>query len=234
MLKCIIIYIKSIALEKYTTQMANLIPVPNEEDFLKGIKKIYDELNKNNHISCYDVESVIRARYTLPDFIDRHSTLTELVAGLGYLEALKWVISIGSAINCLTSDAAAGGQIHVLEWLKNNNSDWSHDVCDTAIRYSNLDTLKWLYAHGHKISRRTATFAAETNKLDALKWLRANKCKFDSKEIWGYAIQNGNLEFIVYQKLPNTGICIYQNIYIANKYLTPFIVMTFIKIAKNL
>lgn len=101
----------------------------------------------------------------------------------GYLEALQWLCAEGRLEEDLrVSDfcdyAAGGGQVHVLEWLRERGAPWG-ETCTQAAENGQLDALKWARERGAPWDEEVCEAAACNGCLEALKWLVASGCPFD-------------------------------------------------------
>ena len=120
----------------------------------------------------------------------------------------------------LVLDAAEGGRIHVLQWLKENGLielddavpwfeaaeeghvhilEWgftnSKDAFFCAARGGQTDARLWARNHGLVWDSRTCALAADGGHLDALQWLRENGCPWDWRTIH-YAQQSDHLDIV--------------------------------------
>ena len=93
-----------------------------------------------------------------------------------------------NSFNLATCDnAARGGHIDILKWLKNNIrawSDWSGSTstCLNAGRGGHFDILKWLYHENRfEMDKHICTCAALHGNLDILKWAILHGCEMDEK-----------------------------------------------------
>ena len=74
----------------------------------------------------------------------------------------------------LCASAAKGGQLKVLQWLRENECPWEEDTCRAATKGGHLEVLKWARANGCPWDEETCAWAAENGHLEVLKWAHAN------------------------------------------------------------
>ena len=95
----------------------------------------------------------------------------------------------------LCASAAEGGQLKVLQWLRENECPWDEDTCraGAAAKGCNLEVLKWARANGCPWDESTCEYAAARGYLEMLKWTRENDCPWDEGTC-AYAALGGHLE----------------------------------------
>lgn len=83
--------------------------------------------------------------------------IKKIAAALGNLEALKWALDqdhnandLDNCLYVLTINAASGGHLHVILWLKSNVIDFFLDpqVCVVAARGGHIELLEWAITNG--------------------------------------------------------------------------------------
>ena len=79
----------------------------------------------------------------------------------------------------LCASAANGGQLKVLQWLRENECPWDEDTCTQAANGGHLEVLKWARANGCPWDGWTCTNAAANGHLEVLKWARENGCPWN-------------------------------------------------------
>ena len=80
------------------------------------------------------------------------------------------------------SEAAAGGHLDVLKWLRNEGCPWDEWTCSAAANVGHLEVLKWLRKENDPPcpwDEWTCSNAAEYGHLEVLKWLRNEGCPWD-------------------------------------------------------
>lgn len=103
------------------------------------------------------------------------------VAESGHLPVLMWLQTLGVKLDleCIAAWAAAGGQIHVLEWVYATGHSWAlhgsdGESCGMAAENGYVHALIWLQAHGVEVVvPRFAESAAENGQMYVLAWLLA-------------------------------------------------------------
>lgn len=88
-----------------------------------------------------DVRRVILTKYLDP--------LSRLV---GRFVCKEWnaqiLLTLQDKDVCACSQAAEGGHLHVLQWLRENGCPWSEWTCAYAAYGGHLHVLRWLRANG--------------------------------------------------------------------------------------
>src|SRR3982751_5585264 len=91
----------------------------------------------------------------------------------GHLEVLKWLRENGAPWNeAVCSSAAKRGHLEVLKWLRGNDAPWDVGVCSGAAYGGHLEVLKWLRENGASWNESACAEAAGEGHLEVLKWLR--------------------------------------------------------------
>ena len=99
----------------------------------------------------------------------------------GCLSTLRSLHRRGRAeltVNLCTS-AAKGGQLEVLEWLRENECPWDEDTCWAAAKGGHLEALQWARANDCPWDEYTCREAAFGGHLEVLQWARENGCPWD-------------------------------------------------------
>ena len=108
----------------------------------------------------------------------------EFSAARGQLEQLKWAHEQGGAPLCLDTfiEAAAGGHIEVLSWLRAQGCPWDETVCAAA---KEVEVIRWLHEHGCSWDERTTLITIYGfsswcfHRLDVVKWAIEHGCPWD-------------------------------------------------------
>ncbi|QDZ25706.1 hypothetical protein A3770_18p82240 [Chloropicon primus] len=88
----------------------------------------------------------------------------------------------------LKTDAAEGGHLHALQWLRSQEPPcpWDEWTCEAAARGGHLDVLQWARSQDPPCpwAERTCEAAARGGRLDILMWLRSQDppCPWDFVE----------------------------------------------------
>ncbi|KAL6054473.1 Ankyrin repeat-containing domain [Balamuthia mandrillaris] len=77
------------------------------------------------------------------------------------------------------SNAAKGGHLHVLQWLREQGCSWDHTTCNQAALKGHLEVLRWAREQGCPWGESTCCRAAMGGHLEVLQWLRAEGCPWD-------------------------------------------------------
>jgi len=129
-------------------------------------------------------------------------------AAHGNLEVLKWLMSTDyidrnmGHLGALCADAAGGGYVEVLMYLREQSCPWGERCFLEAAAGGQLETLKWLRANGcpsgdadpgFEGNTRIAGPAAQHGHLEVLTWLQENGYELDE---WAcaYAAKGNQLE----------------------------------------
>ncbi|CAB1118346.1 unnamed protein product [Ectocarpus sp. CCAP 1310/34] len=87
--------------------------------------------------------------------------------------------------------AACRGDLHMLEWLRENDYPWDlageGGPCAGAARGGHLELIKWTRSKGCPWNERTCAEAAKGGHLEVLQWARENGCDWNSETCAGAA-----------------------------------------------
>ena len=111
-------------------------------------------------------------------------TTWEDAAGLGYLSTLKHLHRQGrlklsqveDTQKVLQQEAAAKGQLEVLQWLHANGCPWNADTCAWAAKGGHLEVLQWARENGCPWDNLTCYWAIQYGHIELLNWAVANGC----------------------------------------------------------
>ncbi|SOB74041.1 ankyrin repeat [Cedratvirus lausannensis] len=117
------------------------------------------------------------------------------VAKYGHWEILKWVKDRGYLSERFCSNAALGGRLDILQWLRANGCDWDVWVCADAALGGHLEVLKWARANGCPWDTWTCRNAAAGGHLEVLQWARSQGCPWNENTC-AYAAGSGHLEIL--------------------------------------
>lgn len=102
----------------------------------------------------------------------------------GRVSVFEWLKRHGIPVKNVDVNAAAGGHVHVLDWLLNNGYSLFLGFVDCAARYGNIPALQWARDHHIRWSSKTCAAAAYGGHINTLKWLRRNGCSWDGNVIY--------------------------------------------------
>ncbi len=102
----------------------------------------------------------------------------------GHLEILRLALQAGYMWHRknwrnyrICSEAAAGGHLELLQWLRKNGCAWNHETCTNAAAGDYLEVLQWAVAnqcpfldHSSTVSR-ACQYEAKQKEKGVLKWL---------------------------------------------------------------
>ncbi len=110
------------------------------------------------------------------------SYIKKIAAAQGNLEALKWALDqdqkandLDNCMYILTINAASGGHLHVIEWLKYNSTNFFLDphVSVVAARKGHIELLQWVITSGCQWDIYKCCIAAiENSRLSILIWIK--------------------------------------------------------------
>eukprot|EP01051_Picozoa_sp_SAG22_P012777 SAG22_NODE_1360_length_4622_cov_2.212912_6_plen_241_part_00 len=100
------------------------------------------------------------------------------------------------------ANAAARGELSVLQWLRSSGCQWDAETITAAARSGHLDVLQWVVDNGCPWDAGACAAAAAEGHLLILKWLRSVGCPWDMrvmraatnaghKELYDWALANG-------------------------------------------
>ena len=76
-----------------------------------------------------------------------------------------------------------GGQLSVLQWVRENGCPWDVWTCSHAAGWGHLEVLKWACANGCPWDDYTCSWAANSGHLEVLKWALANDCLWELRSL---------------------------------------------------
>ncbi len=115
---------------------------------------------------------------------DHFELLCEDAALGGHLEILVWLKTQNFywEDRIIPLSAAKEGHIHILIWAKKNNCEFERTICDMAVENGKFEALKWLYFEGYTIDTNTAcTKAAKSCSAEMMEWLKNHGGQWDSE-----------------------------------------------------
>ena len=112
-----------------------------------------------------------------------HGGIACLAAQVNNFEGLKAAASVqkfrlmnqGSSLR-LTSNAAASGNLEMLQWVRRRGCSWDESACSAASGNGHLIILQWLRAQGCPWDSQTTACAAKGGHLEVLNWAVAKGC----------------------------------------------------------
>jgi hypothetical protein len=113
---------------------------------------------------------------------DDNVATAEQAAKGGQVAVLEW---LRDRRGCAFADArlcelaAEQGQQAAVQWLRANGCEWDERACYAAAHGGHLALLQWLRSEGCPWDRRTCSNAAHGGHLEVLQWARANGCPWD-------------------------------------------------------
>lgn len=150
-------------------QILNDLP----EDILGVIAGLTGELGCTvlGHVSR-DWAAVARGQHCLdPDIVCGEA------ARVDQFEVLKWAESAGYVMWAYPADAAANGNLEMLEWIQENGDCWESDMVyityNCATVAGHLHVLKWLRLHGYEPNWNMLCKAARHGHQHIVEWLVA-------------------------------------------------------------
>jgi hypothetical protein len=118
----------------------------------------------------------------------------------------QWLGDNGLEFDNLMYNAALGGHLEIIQWLRAQNPPcpWNELVCAYAVKGGHLEIIQWLRAQTPACpwDKDTSAYASASGNLEVLRWLRSQNppCPWDKKRIWKYAEQNGDVEILEWLK----------------------------------
>ena len=76
----------------------------------------------------------------------------------------------------MCADAAFGGHMETLQWLRSQGCPWDERVCGGAAHNGDLNMLQWARSQGCPWDLFTTLFAAEKDHLDIFQWSLSQGC----------------------------------------------------------
>lgn len=122
----------------------------------------------------------------------------EQAARGGHLHVMQWMRANGCPWDARVCQMAAlGGHLNVLEWACENGCQWGSWACVNAIQGGHLHVIEWAHTNGYPLDRDgfNCAWAAGPGHLGVLQWLRAHGCAWDA-ETCSLAAAAGHLHVI--------------------------------------
>ena len=101
----------------------------------------------------------------------------------------SYITGVRSSLLTLCTSAAKGGQLEVLEWLRENECPWDKNTCEAASG-GHLEVPMWARENDCPWDENTCKEAACGGHLEVLQWARENGCPWD-EETPGAVAQGG-------------------------------------------
>ena len=109
-------------------------------------------------------------------------TCTDAALG-GHLDSLKYLRSQGCPWDSDTcANAAFGGHLEVLQWARAQGCPWDAFTCECAAMNGHLEVLQWARSEGCDWNARTCKSAPKGGHFELLRWLRINGCPWNESE----------------------------------------------------
>eukprot|EP00588_Corethron_pennatum_P016774 CAMPEP_0194310216 /NCGR_PEP_ID=MMETSP0171-20130528/7142_1 /TAXON_ID=218684 /ORGANISM="Corethron pennatum, Strain L29A3" /LENGTH=270 /DNA_ID=CAMNT_0039063719 /DNA_START=158 /DNA_END=970 /DNA_ORIENTATION=+ len=172
--------------------------LPNSHRFVSPVNKKFRDLyasvvahhdpekksKKKRDATCkFSIASVAALRQYLDElqYIESREESTSIIgAGCGRKD---WV-ERGGVFDELTCRAAAmGGQLRVLQWLRQRGCPWNSLTCGEAARYGHLEVLRWARGAGCPWDEDTCYYAARGGHVEVLRWALEHGCLYDPRTV---------------------------------------------------
>jgi hypothetical protein len=116
-------------------------------------------------------------------------------AGGGSVEMLQWLKQKSFAFSRHSTYTAARRphNIPVLQYLQNEGCEWDNYVCSAAAEAGDLEQLKWLHQHGATLRSSVPGSAACNGMVNILDWWQQQGFEFDC-HVMEQAAQYGQLQ----------------------------------------
>lgn len=117
------------------------------------------------------------------------TTTAEAAAG-GHLIAVQWLRENGCPWDWQTcARAAKGGYLKILQWCRANGCPWNEHSCSEAAAGGHLHVIQWARSQGCHWGTGTTFAAARGGHMNTLRWLVARGCPWDKRTCGGAAWQ---------------------------------------------
>ncbi|GAB9473901.1 hypothetical protein Gpo141_00011045 [Globisporangium polare] len=122
-------------------------------------------------------------------------------AGGGHFEIVQWLHAHRAESGRPQydwSEAAAHGNLDIIEWLVENSDRVPHSIeLDFAVECGDLEVVRWLHENTTAgCSESAMDTAAEKDQLEILEWLHANRTEGCSEDALCCAAKEDNLEIV--------------------------------------
>ena len=99
----------------------------------------------------------------------------------GHLEVLQWLRANGCPWNKdVCTRAAESGHLRILQWAFSVRAPYDYLLClGQAAAHGQLEVLQWLCGIGFQLNGWICEVAAKNGHFEVLRWARANGCPWD-------------------------------------------------------
>lgn len=175
--------------------MHNDYPLPINDEFRKKFSYL---LGKNGSID--EIECVLNYGYSIDN-----SYLCYGAAKYSHLNILQELtvndkLFVGSSEN-LFGKAASGGNIEILEWLRNikvesYDTQFSKSICVKAAKHGHIHVLEWAMKYTFQFfTKKMYAWVARNYDFNMLNWL-LNNIRIDSDSMYAEAATYGHLNIL--------------------------------------
>eukprot|EP00173_Palmaria_palmata_P000761 Plantae.Rhodophyta-Palmaria_palmata.ctg13768.p1 GENE.Plantae.Rhodophyta-Palmaria_palmata.ctg13768~~Plantae.Rhodophyta-Palmaria_palmata.ctg13768.p1 ORF type:complete len:319 (-),score=6.47 Plantae.Rhodophyta-Palmaria_palmata.ctg13768:57-941(-) len=113
---------------------------------------------------------------------------------------MQWLVSQGCQLKdnkWACTNAAIGGHLELLQWLRANDCPWGTETAWRAARNGDTPMLQWMKANGCPWDEHCVYEAAGSGHVDLLVWLRVNDCPWpDMALLTTFTAECGQLEVL--------------------------------------
>lgn len=179
-----------------------------EHDCEWNVKTIWSAI----HAKCWDsVKWLVEngCPTTNTGDIDDQFSCCSLLAEVGELELLKWVVVKGLSFNSSAiNNAARNGHIEVLQWLRQQNCPWPTGLHKTLLLNGYVTIVLWILDNGYPLSiDKIYKLAAKNDTVALLEWLKLKKHKLSENltmsQLCTIAATHNNLEALKWLVITN-------------------------------
>ena len=172
----------NLELLQWAYQIGNFVPsnyiVPRDYCAVS----LWDRVAERGHLD------ILKYAHTngLMDLTSRQVDVCSGAAFHGHVPIIEWLESNKLPLNikACAKGAAAGGQLHILQWARQKGCQWEAAIFSFAAGSGHMPTLQWLKDTGCPWDKDACAYAATSGHLVALQWLKANGCPWDARACW--------------------------------------------------
>lgn len=155
--------------------------------------------NMHSYAALYGhLDILIWCKQFDPELFDsKQMHIINNAANGGHLHVLQWLKNEGYIWNSQTfCNAARGGHLHILKMLKDDNCPYDSWTFAFAAERGDIKILEWLKEINCPMPENILRYASQAGRLDALKWLIENNSPKDENASICEAAYGGHLEVI--------------------------------------
>lgn len=178
-------------------------PIPKEK-FVRSVRSLISDTAVKEGQICI-LEALLLRRYF--EYKGYQLAVYKLAAKHGRIDVIQWAEGKKFHNNgkSICQNAARGGQLETLKWLRERNYPWDHKTTLEAARSRHEEIVKWSIENGCEHNSSVFAMAVETCTLDLVKWLWEKNYPVDLTNSVARSCQGAKIEtanWLISQGLP--------------------------------